>query len=111
MGGTERSIDFLPPIDEEGFLQQAETWTPQVAEVLAEDEVAGGLTPDHWKVINFMRKYYIEVGAIPPVRMVSRNTGFTLRQMQRMFPHGLAKGACRIAGIPSRAIKPSFLYP
>lgn len=111
MRTMEGSKNPLPAVDEDGFLTQTETWTPEVAEVLAEDEVPGGLTDDHWKVVNYVREYYLEVAMIPPVRMLSRRTGFTLRQMKKMFPHGLAKGACRIAGIPSHAIKPSFLYP
>lgn len=100
-----------PELDEKGYLIQTETWTPDVATALARDEVPGGLTEDHWKVLRQMRQYYIEIGIIPPIRILSRRTGFTLREMQKMFPNGLANSACKIAGIPSDAIKPSFLYP
>ncbi len=90
---------------------KTETWTQEVAEVLAQEEVPEGLTDDHWIIVNYLRQYFLEFGSVPPVRKLARDTGFSLRQMQKLFPHGLAKGACKIAGIPSDAIKPSFLYP
>ena len=98
-------------IDEKGYLTQPEDWTPELAAKLAHEEVPEGLEEDHWKVILYIRQYYLELGTVPPVRKLSRETGFTLREMKRMFPSGLARGACIIAGIPSDAIKPSFLYP
>ena len=98
-------------IDEEGFLVRAETWTKDKANLLAKNELPEGLTEDHWKVIEVMRNYYLEMGTVPPVRMLARRTGLSLRQMQKLFPGGLSKGACKIAGIPKNAVKPSFLYP
>lgn len=100
-----------PERDEDGYLATAETWTTDVAEAIAKEEVPGELTEDHWKVIVYLRQYYLDIGCVPPVRKLSRETGFTLREMKKMFPNGLARGACKIAGIPSDAIKPSFLYP
>jgi dissimilatory sulfite reductase related protein len=98
-------------IDQEGYLVKAENWTEDDANRLAKEEVPEGLTEDHWKVIEAMRQYYLEMGTVPPVRMLSRRTGLSLREMQRLFPSGLSKGACKIAGIPKSALKPSFLYP
>lgn len=98
-------------IDQEGYLVNAETWTEVDAGFLAKEEVPEGLTDDHWKVIEAMRHYYLEMGTVPPVRMLSRKTGLSLREMQRLFPSGLSKGACKIAGIPKSVVKPSFLYP
>lgn len=98
-------------VDQEGYLVSTENWTEAEASILAKEEVPEGLTEDHWKVIETMRQYYLERGTVPPVRMLSRRTGLSLREMQRLFPSGLSKGACKIAGIPQNAIKPSFLYP
>jgi len=98
-------------LDQEGYLVRAETWTKDKANTLAKEEVPQGLTEDHWKVIEYMREYYLENGTVPPVRMLVRRTGLSLRQMQRLFPSGLTKGACKIAGIPREAVSPRFLYP
>ena len=98
-------------VDREGFMNDTEKWTSEIAEILAREEVPGGLTEDHWRIIVYLRQYYLEIGCVPPVRKIVRDTGYGLRQIQKLFPNGLAKGACRIAGIPSGTIKPSFLYP
>jgi len=101
----------LPEIDEEGFLTKGDTWTREIAQLLAEIQVSAELTEDHWKVVNYMRHYYLEIGSVPPVRKLSRDTGISLRELKTLFPVGLTKGACRIAGIPRHIIRPSFLYP
>lgn len=100
-----------PEIDEDGFLMDTAKWTQDIAEILAANEVPQGLTPDHWLVLDFMREYYMNFGTVPPVRMLARRTGFSLRRIKELFPSGLTKGACKIAGIPRIAIKPVFLYP
>ena len=106
-----RDKDLLITLDREGYLTGEEVWTKDKAKFLAKNELPEGLTEDHWKVIEVMRNYYLEMGNLPPVRMLARRTGLSLRQMQKLFPSGLSKGACKIAGIPKNAIKPSFLYP
>ena len=111
MHTREHGKSQLLELDKEGFLVRAETWTEDMARLLADEEVPEGLTEDHWSVINFMRQYYLEMGTPPPVRMIARRTGCSLRQMQRLFPSGLTHGACKIAGIPRDAISPRFLYP
>lgn len=114
----ERSMETLhdqslpvPELDERGYMTNPDAWTPGIAESLAQDQKMEELSDDQWKVIVHMRQYYLEYGIVPPVRKLSRETGFTLRQMKKMFPQGLAQGVCKIAGIPRDAIKPSFLYP
>ena len=111
MNTTENKEYTTPPLDEEGFLTSAHNWTREVAQRLADQKMPDGLNEDHWKVVNYMRQYFIEYGSVPPVRKLSRDTGISLRELNRLFPEGLTKGACRIAGIPRHVIKPSFLYP
>ena len=101
----------IPETDEDGFLTDTSKWTQEIAEILAKKEVPQGLTPDHWLILDFMREYYITFGTVPPVRMLARRTGLSLRRMKELFPSGLTKGACKIAGIPRIAIKPVYLYP
>ena len=88
-----------PDVDEEGFLLKPESWSRDIAEILAEGETPGELTEDHWMIIDFMREYYLEFGCVPPVRMLARRTGLSLRRTKELFPKGLTHGACKYAGI------------
>jgi len=97
-------------VDSEGFLYRPETWTREVACLLAQGEVPGGLTDDHWKVIDCLRQFYLEFGAVPPLRMIRHRTGFNIERLWKLFPSGLARGACRIAGMPRATISPSSCY-
>lgn len=87
-------------IDEEGFLQEMEKWNQTVAEELARTENASPMQDDHWKVINFIRDYYLKFGIAPPVRMLCKKTGFDQKYIYQLFPSGPAKGACKVAGLP-----------
>jgi len=100
-----------PEIDEDGFLIDCEKWSEEIAEILAQKDVPKGLTEDHWTVLAFMREYYHTFGTVPPVRMLSRRTDLSLRRIKALFPSGLTKGACKIAGIPRATVRPNFLYP
>ena len=100
-----------PEVDEDGYLIDSEKWSKEIAEILAHEEVPRGLTEEHWTVVAFMREYYHTFGTVPPVRMLSRRTDLPLRRIKQLFPSGLTKGACRIAGIPRATIRPNFLYP
>ncbi|MFC1924423.1 TusE/DsrC/DsvC family sulfur relay protein [Chloroflexota bacterium] len=111
MQTREQVKNELAGLDKEGYLARAEMWTEDTATILAKEEVPDGLIEDHWKVIECMRQYYLEMGTVPPVRMLARKTGLSLRQMQGLFPSGLTRGAVRIAGLPRDAVNPCFLYP
>lgn len=98
-------------LDEEGFLRHPEMWNESVAQLLAQEEVPGELTEEHWKLINYLRRYYLDFDTVPPVSMIRRDTGINLEHVCKLFPSGLTRGACRIAGIPRKTIRPNFLYP
>ena len=111
MAAAESRLPVMPEVDEDGFLLEAQPWTREVAEILAQPEVPEGLTEDHWRLIDYMRDYYLRTGSVPPVRKLSRDTGMSLRRIKALFSQGLTKGPCRLAGIPRIVIRPSFLYP
>ncbi len=87
-------------VDEDGFLQDPSLWNKDVAKDFKGTEGITELTEDHWKVINYIRDYYLEFGIAPMVRKVCKQTGFTLKQIYTLFPSGPAKGACKLAGLP-----------
>ena len=103
----------IPELDEDGYMLHPETWTEEIAERLARGQVPGSLTQEHWKIIYYLRDYYLEFGYVPPVRKLCRDTGLSLRRIYTLFPgkkaHGISAGlarcACKIAGIPALSFK------
>jgi len=91
-------------MDEGGFLLQPGAWTKDIAQAIARREVPGDLTGDHWKVIDCLRRYYLEYDTIPSVRLVVRQTELTLKYIHKLFPSGINQGACKVAGIPQHRV-------
>ena len=104
--GTIRIV-YTAYLDEEGYLLPLEGWDRNVGRLLARGVVPGGLTDDHWKIVEYLRYYYLVFGMVPPIRKLCRDTGIRLARIYKMFPTGVARGACRIAGIPGCV----FLHP
>lgn len=104
MYNKESNHTILPELDRDGYLVDTHEWTKEVAEILAKTEMPKGLSEDHWRVIDFLRQYYLEWASAPPVRMLARETGLSLRDLKQLFPGGLAKFACRYAGLPMRVL-------
>ncbi|MBI2868723.1 MAG: TusE/DsrC/DsvC family sulfur relay protein [Chloroflexi bacterium] len=86
-------------VDEDGFIQEPEKWCKAIAEDLAKLEEAS-MNEDAWKLVDYLRNYFLEYGIAPPVRMLTRQTGLDLKQIYKLFPSGPAKGACKVAGLP-----------
>jgi dissimilatory sulfite reductase related protein len=87
-------------VDEDGFLEEPKLWNEEVAKDFAESEAIAELTADHWKLINYIRNYYLEFGLAPMIRKMCKETGFKLNEIYKLFPSGPAKGACKLAGLP-----------
>ena len=87
-------------VDEDGFIQEPEKWNKEMAEDLAKEEAASPMSEDAWKLVNFLRDYYLEYEIAPPIRVVVKKTGFALNYIYEMFPKGPAAGACKVAGLP-----------
>jgi TusE/DsrC/DsvC family sulfur relay protein len=88
-------------LNDDGFLLEPKEWNKNVALVLArEQEGLAELTENHWKVIDYIRNYYLEKEMAPMVRKMCKNTGLSLKDIFSLFPSGPAKGACKLAGLP-----------
>lgn len=87
-------------VDGDGFLQNPEIWDEEVARLFAAKDGTGELTEKHWAVINYIREYWKDNDMAPMVRKLCQNAGVQLREIYDLFPHGPAKGACKIAGLP-----------
>jgi len=87
-------------IDEDGFIQDPDLWDDAVAKSLAETEGVTEMTEEHWKLVNYLREYYLEFNMAPMIRKLCKQTGFPLKKVYELFPSGPAKGACKVAGLP-----------
>jgi tRNA 2-thiouridine synthesizing protein E len=87
-------------IDEDGFIQDPSAWDDKVAADLARMEGVQSLSEEHWKVVNYLRNYYLQFGIAPMIRKLCKETGFKLTKIYELFPNGPAKGACKVAGLP-----------
>lgn len=90
----------MPEFDENGYLKDFDAWSADLAVELAAADNIDELTPDHWRVIEFLRGYHGEHGVAPMIRVLCSETGFTLKRIYKLFPGGPAKCACRVAGLP-----------
>jgi len=88
-------------VDEDGFIQDPDLWDQQVARDLAKNEEGiEEMTEEHWRVVNYLRDYYLKFKIAPMVRKLCKESGVDLRKMYVLFPSGPAKGACKVAGLP-----------
>lgn len=84
--------------DAEGYLEDPNAWTPELAEALAKEEGIE-LTEKHWQVIHFAREKAAETGAAPTLREITAGTGISTKELFQLFPKGPAKKVARIAGL------------
>jgi len=87
-------------VDENGFMQEADRWTEDVARAYAALEGVNEVTEDQWKAIKYLRNYYLENGMCPMIRRLIKETGFNLSRLYELFPQGPANSACKWAGVP-----------
>ena len=87
-------------VNDEGFFTDPSAWREEMAPIIAKEMGIDELTPDHWRVIRFVRERYLETGGGPTVRVLGKTSGVTVKELYRLFPKGPAKEAAKIAGIP-----------
>jgi len=87
-------------VDADGFLINPEEWDAKFAECLAPSVgIPGGLTQQHWYVINFIRESFAVNGKCPTIYEICRAHSLRLADLRRLFPTGYLRGACRLAGL------------
>jgi len=87
-------------VDEDGFMTAPENWNEQIAAALGTTEGVEDITEEHWKVVKYLRDYYLQFGVAPMIRKLCKETGCDLKKIYALFPSGPAKGACKVAGLP-----------
>lgn len=87
-------------LNAEGFFENPDQWTQEIAVELARAEGIAEMSDRHWHVVRFMREEYFAKGTGPTVRMLGKTSGVSVKELYELFPKGPAKIAARIAGIP-----------
>ena len=86
-------------VDEDGFMDEPTAWNEEVAKALATTEGVAEMSERHWKLVHYLRDYYLKFGIAPMIRKLCKETGFSLKEVYELFPSGPAKGACKVAGL------------
>jgi tRNA 2-thiouridine synthesizing protein E len=84
--------------DAEGFLIDQSLWSEAMARDLAQLEGVGELGEQHLNLLHHIRDRYLNLGALPNMRLVCRATGIPRHKVHHLF--GSCLSIWRIAGLP-----------
>ncbi|MFQ5757428.1 MAG: TusE/DsrC/DsvC family sulfur relay protein [Acidiferrobacterales bacterium] len=101
--------------DVEANLMDLDVWDESVGSSLAQKEGLE-MTEAHWKIVHFLRRYYMEHGETPNARKLTEvlekeySDKGGRKYLYRLFPKGPVTQASRIAGlpVPHYSVDPSF---
>ena len=82
-------------VDAEGFLTNAEQWTPAIAGAIA-TELGIELNDQHWKVIEFVRADTKAQGQSPGPRRITTAAGVSMKDLYALFPKGPGKLVAKV---------------
>lgn len=88
-------------VNEEGYLENPEQWTKEVAAEIAKEEGIE-LTDKHFEVLNYLREQF-QAGESLSIRKVGKSGIVDIKGLYQLFPGGPLKKSSRIAGIPKPA--------
>jgi TusE/DsrC/DsvC family sulfur relay protein len=98
-------------LDNDGFLVNPGQWDEDFSEAMAPVVgITDGLTPSHWDVLRFIRATYLETGSCPIVHKTCTAHKLSFKDLQRLFPAGYQRGACKLAGLSFMAEGVSTLF-
>lgn len=89
----------LPARDGDGYLQDMNNWSPEVARAMA---VADGfdLTDEKWDQILKAREYYDEHSSVPPIRKFAKYIDVDQKELFKMWMTGPMKPITKYGGLP-----------
>ena len=85
--------------DEDGFLIDTLSWTPELAIEIADTDGLLNLTPAHWKIIDYLREHYLTSGTLPVMNHVCRVNNLERHCVRELFHN--PREAWRVAGLPN----------
>lgn len=84
--------------DADGFMEDPEAWTTEIAEAIAKREGVT-LTERSWVVLNYARAEFKNTGDAPTLRNITKNSGVDTKELYSLFPGGPGKLAAKVAGL------------
>jgi tRNA 2-thiouridine synthesizing protein E len=85
-----------------GFLIDPSEWDEEYAVLRARDMKMLDLTPDHWRIIRFLRERFERTKTVPTVFETCDVNKIDIEELGRLFPDGYHRGAVKIAGLRER---------
>mgnify|MGYP001075235246 CR=1 FL=1 len=85
--------------DDDGYLENYELWSEDLAKTIAEEEGIYDLTGRHLEVVYAIREEFKDKGEAPTLRRLNKVHGFPTKELYQLFPGGPGKKAARIAGV------------
>jgi TusE/DsrC/DsvC family sulfur relay protein len=102
LGTRKRSIAGKEILfDKDGFFLSASDWSEEAAVILSREMGIDSLNEKQWRVIRFLRDYYMNNGKGPLSSELKAALGWSLMELQSMFPGGIRQGARLLAGLPN----------
>ncbi len=100
--GRESSLD--PDLQDR--MADLEGWNESVARKIAAEQDLE-LNEDHWDVIHFLRRHYLEHGSVTHARQLTEILGEYYAKkgggkfLYDLFPNGPVAQGCKLAGLPA----------
>lgn len=92
--------------DYEGYLKNFHDWNKKIAYQISKKENIL-MNEDHWKIIYFLRNFYLVNKKLPKVRIIIESVTFKFNHKYEnsiylftLYPKGVLVQASKIAGIP-----------
>ena len=85
--------------DEDGFLLDPLSWTPELAIEIADADGLLNLTSAHWKIIDYLREHYLTSGTLSVMNHVCRVNHLERHCVHELFHN--PREAWRVAGLPN----------
>jgi len=86
-------------VDDDGYLVDHDQWDEAFVEGLAPSLKILHLSNSHWKVIHYIREHFSQYGKCPMVYETCKANKLRFKILQKLFPTGYLRGACKLAGI------------
>lgn len=89
-----------------GYLKNIKDWNKEIALIIAKEEKII-ITENHWKIIFFMRNFYLNFSIYPSMRILNKEIAKLIDKKKvnsiylfNLFPEGPLTQGAKIAGLP-----------
>lgn len=92
--------------NKKGYLKNINDWNKEIALIIAKEENII-ITKNHWKIILFIRNFYLNFNIIPSMRILNKEITKIMNKKEvssiyllDLFPEGPLIQGTKIAGLP-----------